>query len=447
MSNNLIKVHSIRFKIGLAMLLSLGILIAAYVFIQQYSFESYEKGFMQDELNSIANSFYVTISQDGDFSYSSKDKILKSGKNTINSDNSLIENFKEGTKSSICIFWENEPCLFYDGFDNSKIYDKTWKSVMGGESLFLVDENNNYSLYVPLKQPSTSEIVGMIYARKSLDDAGEVFEKTKSKQLVSIVVIFFVVLVETFCFLKIIFSSFRRVTGQIDKMVDSDLELEFEERDLRRNDEIGDLARAAFDLANNIKDAYMKLYQSSGISIKDREKLGYQVQHIESSADNILFNEGHISKELDKISDKNKDATLFVQQISVVNSRDKDYIEEIERYLQAIFAITEETRLVSLGAIVEATKLGDDSKGYVDIVDRLQVLSKQAEDNAYAIDDLLKSMKNLNEDNTDRIKDLDSLRESEEGHIFNTSEYLNNIRLEALKLNRVLAEYKKVEKS
>lgn len=330
--------------------------------------------------------------------------------------------------------------------NKGEIY-QSYDVVVNGEAYF--------AYYAPLKNNDGST-VGMLFAGKPQKDVTE-YIQGKSTIMFGVSVVVAVVMI---VIVVISVISIRKAIGSTNKVVQvlasGDLHAEVDNKLLRRNDELGDMAREVSVLSNELLSVMQKVKETADVLMdagKDlsgmasqtsstADEIGHAVEdiskgavsqadEIETASLNIDEMGGVISRIVDRVStldntsDRMKNAgdssSDIINELSKSNDRTMDAIRRIgdqvnatnesanmiSEAIQLITSIAEETNLLSLNASIEAARAGEQGKGFAVVANQIQKLAEQSNESAQKVGEIIS---NLLKDSEKTVEVMDEVQ-------------------------------------
>ena len=235
--------------------------------------------------------------------------------------------------------------------------------------------------------------------------------------------------------------SLQKGISKVQKVADGELGSPIEEKLLKRNDEVGDLAKAIDTLQKTLQNIVSKISQSTdnikmaanelGVTAKDTnytmkqvedavssisENITEQAKSTKTTTDNIVLmgdQIGRTSEEVDLLNQNadvmrksSEQASYTIQQLRQINDKVKESINTITRQtnltnesaqkIQAaigiISSIAEETNLLSLNESIEAARAGESGRGFAVVASQIQKLAEQSNSSSCEIEEITNTL-------------------------------------------------------
>lgn len=302
-----------------------------------------------------------------------------------------------------------------------------------------INGNPYYGYYVPIVQ--NGSVIGMAFAGIPSEEADAfIVEKTSTIVGVSVIVLVAMVIIGLIFALKLssAISHAEAVIGEVGK---GNLNVEVKEKDKKRGDEVGAMARELealvaklVEVIGGVKDSSKVLY-TSGSSLEEMAKQSSettneinravedvsrgamtQAEETETASTNIVEmgdiitqivdsvdSLGQASLNMKKASD---DSAVIIQELSLSNDKTTDAIDKIGQQVYAtndsvqsirqavelITSIAAETNLLSLNASIEAARAGEHGRGFAVVASQIQKLAEESNGSAQEIGKIIEHL-------------------------------------------------------
>ena len=443
---------------------------------------------VKDSLSGTAATTLAAYNQhSGSYLRADNGDVWKGGYN-ISKSESLLDNIKEESGMDVTFFYGNERIMTSakdrDGNRilgspaGEKIVEKVLK---GGENYFSssvsLDGTLNYGYYIPVYQKGTeSEPIGMIFA--GVDKQA----KDNTINGIILMVLFSVIFVMAACIvIAVIMSvsitrSLQKGIREVQKVADGELGSPIEEKLLKRNDEVGDLAKAIDTLQKALQNIVSKIAQSTdnikmaanelGVTAKDTnytmkqvedavssisENITEQAKSTKTTTDNIVLmgdqigrtseEVGLLNQNADVMRKSSEQASYTIQQLRQINDKVKESINTITRQtnltnesaqkIQAaigiISSIAEETNLLSLNASIEAARAGESGRGFAVVASQIQKLAEQSNSSSCEIEEITNTLISNSDEAVEIMRQVHEIIDSQSQNMSDTENIVSKV--------------------
>lgn len=408
---------------------------------------------VKDSLSGTAATTLAAYNQhSGSYLRADNKDVWKGGYN-ISKSESLLDNIKEESGMDVTFFYGNERIMTSaKDRDGNRILGSpageiiVEKVLKGGENYFSssvsLDGTLNYGYYIPIYQKGTdSEPIGMIFAGVDKQAKDNTINGIILMVLLSVIFVMAACIVIAVIMSVSITRSLQKGISKVQKVADGELGSPIEEKLLKRNDEVGDLAKAIDTLQKTLQNIVSKIAQSTdnikmaanelGVTAKDTnytmkqvedavssisENITEQAKSTKTTTDNIVLmgdqigrtseEVGLLNQNADVMRKSSEQASYTIQQLRQINDKVKESINTITRQtnltnesaqkIQAaigiISSIAEETNLLSLNASIEAARAGESGRGFAVVASQIQKLAEQSNSSSCEIEEITNTL-------------------------------------------------------
>lgn len=305
--------------------------------------------------------------------------------------------------------------------------------------------------------------------------------KIIGEQALSIVRTFSYILLLALCILNYFYISniikaIDRNVLLLSKLSEGDLNVKENEKDLKRKDEIGDIASAIINLRNSFKNIIVQVNQTAMSLLTASEELeqvseeaasttegiekaveeiaigatsqaqstqeaseqtvimGEDINNTAQAAQELHMNAGNMKQSgsialntLNQLSDINEKAKKEIDVIHRQTNETNNYALKIQEAANFITSIAAETNLLSLNASIEAARVGDEGRGFAVVADQIKKLAEQSGQSAK---DIGNDIHTLIENSSRAVKTMDEfkkLTEIQNEHLERTKNNFNTV--------------------
>lgn len=406
---------------------------------------------MMYALETEAHSLEQLYNAVNDDAYSvSGDKLMK-GSFNVTDETDFLDSLVEGTDMQVTLFYGDTRMA-------TTLKDQSGKRLTGtkaDESVaravtqdgrtvedynITIDGEKYYACYAPLKG-SGDKVIGMTFAGKPVKQVEALISQRTREIILVETVMVLITLVVIFILTRSIQTGLQAAEKAVHSLSNGDLTAVVESKAMRRNDELGDMAKGVAVLMNQLLEVVNNIRASSEQLLKSGTDLSNMASQTSSTADDIskAIEEisqgavaqadeiekashdvdtmgqliGHIAdnvaeldqgtQEIKGSSDRSID---IIRELTDSNDRSMEAVKEISRQVNAtnesalkiraavdlITSIAEETNLLSLNASIEAARAGEQGRGFAVVAGQIQKLAEQSNESAGSIADIIRDL-------------------------------------------------------
>ena len=443
---------------------------------------------VKDSLSGTAATTLAAYNQhSGSYLRADNGDVWKGGYN-ISKSESLLDNIKEESGMDVTFFYGNERIMTSakdrDGNRilgspaGEKIVEKVLK---GGENYFSssvsLDGTLNYGYYIPIYPKGTdSEPIGMIFAGVDKQAKDNTINGIILMVLLSVIFVMAACIVIAVIMSVSITRSLQKGISKVQKVADGELGSPIEEKLLKRNDEVGDLAKAIDTLQKALQNIVSKIAQSTdnikmaanelGVTAKDTnytmkqvedavssisENITEQAKSTKTTTDNIVLmgdqigrtseEVGLLNQNADVMRKSSEQASYTIQQLRQINDKVKESINTITRQtnltnesaqkIQAaigiISSIAEETNLLSLNASIEAARAGESGRGFAVVASQIQKLAEQSNSSSCEIEEITNTLISNSDEAVEIMRQVHEIIDSQSQNMSDTENIVSKV--------------------
>ncbi len=479
---------SLVFKIGMVSILPVLVLAAILTVVGVDNIRTGMRTEVMEGLKIQLESFQTMLESKDSGSYSLDDQnnVLK-GTYNITADVETFDKMVEETGLGVTLFYDKTrraTTLKDDqtgerliGTDASEeVYDtvvnkgevyQSYDVAINGEAYF--------AYYAPLKNNDGST-VGMLFAGKPQKEVTEFIQRRSSIMFGVSVVAAIVMIVIVIIFVISIRKAINSTNKVVQVLASGDLRADIDGKLLKRNDELGDMAREVSELSNELLSVMQKVKDTADVLMnagKDlsgmasqtsstADEIGHAVEdiskgavsqadEIETASLNIDEMGGVISRIVDRVatldntSDRMKNAgdssSDIINELSQSNDRTMDAIRRIgeqvnatnesanmiSEAIQLITSIAEETNLLSLNASIEAARAGEQGKGFAVVANQIQKLAEQSNESAQKVSEIIANLLKDSEKTVEVMDEVQVIVNEQQEKLNQTKSEFNNV--------------------
>ncbi len=338
----------------------------------------------------------------------------------------------------------------------------------------LIGDKEYYGYYIPIKQPSTQAVVGMFFAGIPKADMDSDILTVIMGNVASTSIVIIIAILLILISMRVIIKSLRRSVANLELVSKGILNSELNIKDLKRKDEIGDIARATENVRNSIKSIVQNITDTTGTLIdfasdlrgksikssnmaKEVEKTVEEVaqgstnqaENTQSAAESVMVIGEMVEKSVLKVDELNKntenmsrlknDVLDILEDLSTANEKTKsaintisiktqntnDSVEHIKKATELITEIASETTLLALNANIEAARAGEHGKGFAVVASQIQELANQSTESAKKIETIIKDLISNSNDTVETMKKVEDIIEVQNNNVHKTKDTFN----------------------
>ena len=443
---------------------------------------------VKDSLSGTAATTLAAYNQhSGSYLRADNGDVWKGGYN-ISKSESLLDNIKEESGMDVTFFYGNERIMTSaKDRDGNRILGSpageiiVEKVLKGGENYFSssvsLDGTLNYGYYIPVYQKGTeSEPIGMIFAGVDKQAKDNTINGIILMVLLSVIFVMVACIVIAVIMSVSITRSLQKGISKVQKVADGELGSPIEEKLLKRNDEVGDLAKAIDTLQKALQNIVSKIAQSTdnikmaanelGVTAKDTnytmkqvedavssisENITEQAKSTKTTTDNIVLmgdqigrtseEVGLLNQNADVMRKSSEQASYTIQQLRQINDKVKESINTITRQtnltnesaqkIQAaigiISSIAEETNLLSLNASIEAARAGESGRGFAVVASQIQKLAEQSNSSSCEIEEITNTLISNSDEAVEIMRQVHEIIDSQSQNMTDTENIVSKV--------------------
>lgn len=149
-----------------------------------------------------------------------------------------------------------------------------------------------------------------------------------------------------------------------------------------------ELSLSTMGMAENMQDINSQMLEI-GICVND---IFESVEHLYNSSESILQTNGEAKVNMNTIMENSKKSVSAINDISSQIKETNDSIVDIDKAVELILSISEQTNLLSLNASIEAARAGEHGRGFSVVAEEIRHLSEQSSDGAEMIKNIARKI-------------------------------------------------------
>lgn len=445
------KQNKLSVRAQLLMLCAIPMIIMIAV-VTVYSINTMQKLTRESNLEGLENlcqSVYAAYDALDSGDYRMEGDVLYKGDYCVSENEAVIDSLVEGKAADVTIFYGDtrRATSLRDKTTGERILgtkasDAVIKAVLNEGKTFETDSvtingETYYAYYMPVRD-SSGKVVGMVFAGQPATSANASINQSS---LAILGIAFFILLVALVVCFKIA-SALARVIiqteGLLSSLAEGNLDLEVNERILKRTDEIGVMGHAVQRLLDELKKIIGSIKNNTESLMKQGENLEGMASQTSTTADEIStavedLSKGAVSmaediesatgqvanmgaiiekivesvKELDslsgqmhvadtessriinELSESNDKTTEAIKKIEVSVHTTNESVTRIQDAVNLIASIASETSLLALNASIEAARAGEAGRGFSVVATQISKLSEDSAQSTKTIEDII----------------------------------------------------------
>ena len=380
----------------------------------------------------------------GDYMESSNGDIWK-GSYNISRSESLVDRIRDNTGMDVTFFYGDRRIMTSaldsngDRILNSPAGDRIVEKVLqNGEEYFSsavsLDGVMNYGYFMPVYQNDSTEIIGMVFVGTNKEDKDAVVNGMIFGIGAAVCVAMILCMGVGLKLATSISRNIKKSIGIMGKVAEGDLTVWFDDKMLKRKDEIGDLSRVTVKLKDTLKGILKGISQNSASLLEASRALGNaadttngtmnevqnavsqvvansteQSKNSESTSENMRIMGEHITETSTEVDTLNQNAASMQksskktadtlaklcninEEVERIIGEVKEQTDRINAAMEFITSIAEETNLLSLNASIEAARAGESGRGFAVVADQIKKLAEQSNQSGREIEETTKAL-------------------------------------------------------
>lgn len=437
------------------LLMALGPLLVLAVISTVFSARTIRVG-MEDEaikrLEDITDGINQALNALGEGDYRLEGETLYKGEENISERTTFFEAFAKNTEIDITLFYGDTRRVTTltdhksgQRMVGTKAADQVIDLVLNkGEKLVdkALELNGEpyFCCYIPLKN-SDGSIVGMIFAGEPSSSIQQYIRKESWKVVLISGVIILIGAALIVYFSKLVSSAIQKEKNVIEQLAEGNLNIEVDQKLLKRGDELGNSAKALQYLISELSRILLHVQQSSNELMQSGDSLDGMAERVNANSTEISkaveeISHGAIAQaeEIEHATSQIVDMGLMIEQIvdgvvkldqtsiamkeagdssaeimqNLAESTNRtneaiskigaqiyatnDSAQRIREAVDIISSIASQTSLLSLNASIEAARAGEFGKGFAVVATEIQKLADESSRSAQTITDVINAL-------------------------------------------------------
>lgn len=179
---------------------------------------------------------------------------------------------------------------------------------------------------------------------------------------------------------------------------------------------VEELSASTVGMVENVQNINVQM-QEIGNCVND---ISENIEHLHESSEIILTTNNEAKADMDKILDNSRKSVDAVNDITEQIKQTNTSIKEIDKAVELIIGISQQTNLLSLNASIEAARAGDAGRGFSVVAEEIRNLSEQSAKGAEMIKNLAGTITDKSRRSVELAEDVRSLIVMEQDNVLET---------------------------
>ena len=413
---------------------------------------------------------------------------LYKGETDLTADLTVFDTYVANTDTELTIFWGDTRYVTSlldartgERMIGTKAGNEVVDAVLRNEMVYtsenaLIGGVEYYSCYIPLREDETNQVVGMVFAGKPRAAIDEYI--TKRTVTVSGTAAALIIVSAILCVIvgRIIAGGIKETERAVGRIAEGDLTMGPTEKVMRKQDEVGKIAREVemlrttlHGIVTDVRDSAEELSATGGAlddmamqtnntaneigsavegiskgAMSQAEeietasvqisRMGEEITDIVKRVDNLdgtatgMQKAGSVSGRIvGELQDSNNKTVEAIERIGKQVYATNEYVEKIRMAVDAITEIASQTNLLSLNASIEAARAGEQGKGFAVVASEIQKLAEQSGESAKVIEDIVNKLYSESELSVEAMQEMRGIIKEQEEKLGETTRQVSKV--------------------
>lgn len=296
---------------------------------------------LEEELRNTGMTILQNYESSNTDNYEYKNDIFSKGDIKISEEFNYIDKLKEKTGLYVTIFYNDTRVITNimkengERFIGTKADPKVIDAVLKNGEMFYTSNISINGIecaanYIPIKQPNGGQVVGMVFVGKDRTIVDSDMSKLNTISFICQIVIILILSVLASISIRHMVKVMRYSTNNLIKVKDGDLSIRFDEKMLKRTDEIGDVIRGTDNLIQSLRDILNNIIITSKTLEAFSSNFNESAENISGSMANINAAVGEIANGATSQANETQNASSQIFDIGNAIDVTKNHVELLD---------------------------------------------------------------------------------------------------------------------